>query len=335
MLEASRPSTLIRAAETRGLRGAAVSAAGMAVPAGVVSSKTIAERLGVAEKWIESRTGVRERRHAIAGENLTSLAAAAATETLERAGILADRLDSVIVATTTADERMPNAAPLVAAAIGAKQASAFDVGTACTGFITALSIAAAQVEAGRSQNVLVIGADVMSRILDHDDRRTAGLFGDGAGAVLVTAVEGEGRIGPVPMASDGDLCDLVRVPSDEGVIRMNGPDTYREAVARLVEVTTEAVHGAGLSLIEVDLFVYHQANSRILRAVGERLALDPTRVIDTVPSYGNTSAASIPIALAVAEQDGRLIRGAKVLLAAFGAGMTWGATTVEWGMPDE
>ena len=333
MLEVS-PSIRADDRRARPVRGAAISAAGMAVPGGVVPNSTVAARIGVAEEWIESRTGVRERRHVGAGETLTSLATAAAVETLERSGVAAEELDSVIVATTTADERMPNAAPLVAAEIGAKQASAFDVGTACTGFVTALSLAAAQVESGRARSVLVIGADAMSRILDHDDKRTAGLFGDGAGAVLVSATDGRGRIGPVPMASDGDLSELVRVPADEGVIRMNGPDTYREAVARLVEVTLDAVHGAGLSLIEIDLFVYHQANSRILRAVGERLGLDPDRVVDTVPSYGNTSAASIPIALAVAERDGRLKPGSTALLAAFGAGITWGATTVQWGAFD-
>ncbi|CAN5630295.1 ketoacyl-ACP synthase III [soil metagenome] len=333
MLEAPRARPGV-AADAPLVRGAAVGSVGMAVPVQVIPNATVAERLGVADSWIESRTGVRERRRASGGETLTSLAVAAAERTLTKAGIEGSDLDCVIVATTTADQRMPNAAPLVAAQIGSKSASSFDVGTACTGFVSALSVAAGQVESGRAGSVLVIGAELLSRVTDPDDKRTAGLFGDGAGAVLVTATEGAGRIGPVPLSSDGDFARLVQIPEADGVIRMDGPDTYREAVARLTEVTLEATAASGRSLIEIDLFVYHQANSRILRAVGERLGLDPQRVVDTVPTYGNTSAASIPIALAVAEEEGRLVDGSTVLIAAFGAGLTWGAATIEWGSAD-
>ena len=287
--------------------------------------------MGVTEDWIFSRTGIRERRVARPGDRFTDLAAAAGREALRRAELDPAELDLVVVATMSQDDLLPNAAPLVAGAVGATGAGAFDVGAACTGFLSGLSLAAAQVEAGRARHVLVVGADLMSRFVDPDDRRTAALFGDGAGAAVVSPTDGPGRIGPAVLGADGSAADLIHVPRDTGLVRMQGHDTFILAVGRLVDATLAATEAADLGLGDVDLFVYHQANGRIMRAVAERLDLPPERVIDCIEGFANTSAASIPLALDRAGAEGRLAAGDRVLLAAVGAGFTWGATTVEWG----
>jgi 3-oxoacyl-[acyl-carrier-protein] synthase-3 len=229
----------------------------------------------------------------------------------------------------TQDELLPNAAPLVVERLGAGNAGAVDLGSACTGFLSGLALASAQVEAGRAEAVLVIGAELMSRVIDHDDRRTAALFGDGAAAALLTA-GGPGAIGPVLLRSDGSGGDCIRASHDDRLLQMRGQDTFRAAVTRLSESTLEACEAAEVALDEIDLFVYHQANARITRAVGERLGLDPERVVDCIERYGNTSAASLPIALTEAERDGRLQRGTRVLVGTFAAGFTWGAGVIEW-----
>jgi 3-oxoacyl-[acyl-carrier-protein] synthase-3 len=311
---------------------AAVAGIGMAVPAAVRDNASVAARLGVDPGWIEGRTGVRERRVATKGERLSDLAAAAGARALDRAGMDAGQVDLVIVATTTADELLPNAAPLVAEALGAHRAGAFDLGSACTGFLSALSMAAACVDARRAETVLVIGADLMTPLTDPDDRSTAALFGDGAGAAVVSGAAGGGAIRTAVLGADARAgAALVRIEHADRLIRMDGLETYRHAVRRLSEATLDAVAAAGMTLGDVDLFTYHQANSRILRAVGERLDLDPAKVIDCIGAYGNTSAATIPIALCEAERSGRLEPGSRVLLGAFGAGFTWGAMVVELG----
>jgi 3-oxoacyl-[acyl-carrier-protein] synthase-3 len=228
---------------------------------------------------------------------------------------------------------MPNAAPQVAHELGAARAGAFDIGAACTGFLSALAVGAAQIESGRVQTALVIGADLMSRITDPEDRSTAAVFADGAGAVVLQATAQESRIGPIVLGADGAGADHIIVPRENGTIQMRGHETFREAVARLSLSTVQAVRAAGLRLEDVDLFVYHQANGRILSAVGERLGLPADRVVDCISEYGNTSAATLPLALAYVENEGRLQTGNRVLLGAFGAGFTWGATVVEWGTP--
>lgn len=311
--------------------GAAVTSIGMSVPANVVHNAPISARLGVDDEWIEKRTGIRSRHIASVGERVEDLAVAAGRAALERAELDATELDLVLVATTGPDDVLPNVAPLVAHALGATRAGGMDVGAACTGFLSALALAAGQVEAGRARYVLVVGADIMSRFLDHDDRQTAMLFADGAGAVVVGATGGAGGIFPMSLGADGGEAELVCIPRSEGLIRMRGQETFRHAVARLSESTLEAVALAGLELDDVALFVYHQANTRILRAVGERLGLPAERVVDCIATYGNTSAATLPIALAVAEEEGRLRSGDRVLLGAFGAGLTWGAGVIEWG----
>jgi len=323
------PSTLPPA----GRLGAAIAGLGVAVPEAVVTNAPIAARLGVEEDWIVQRTGVRERRVAAAEERLSDYAALAGHRALAAASAEARDLDLVLVATFSNEELTPAASPRVAAALGAERAAAIDVNAACTGFVAALALAAGQIESGRAASALVVGADLMTRLTDPEDRSTAALFGDGAGAVLLRA-SGAGRIGPVVQGADGANADLVRASRAEGLMRMEGHETFRHAVARLCEVSVAAAEAANRRLDDLDLFVYHQANARILRAVGDRLDLARERVVDCIGRYGNTSAATIPLALDAARAEGRLADGARVLLAAFGAGLTWGATVVEWGELD-
>ncbi len=231
----------------------------------------------------------------------------------------------------TPDDITPNAAPVVANALGAENAGAIDIGAACTGWLAALRLAAGQVETGRAERVLVIGAELLTRITNFDDPKTAALFGDGAGAVLI-GHEGEGDIGPIVLAADGSLGDRITANHEDRVLVMDGHSTYMTAVKRLSEATVAAVARAGLELDDIDLFVYHQANGRIIRAVGERLDLEPARVADYVAHMANTSAASIPLTLSLLREDGRLRPGQKVLIAAIGAGFTWGAGVIEWGV---
>ena len=237
----------------------------------------------------------------------------------------------MLVATVAPDDLLPNAAPLVARDLGATRAGAMDVGAACTGFLSALSLAAAQVEGGRSENVLVIGAEVLSRFVDSSDRGTAALFADGAGAALVAPSNDGGHIADIVLHCDAAGAHSIRASHEEQIIHMQGHDTFKAAVQRMSEASIEATQRAGVDLDEIDLFVYHQANARILTAVGERLGLDSERVINCIDRYGNTSSATLPIALADARERGMLEPGMNVLLAAFGAGFTWGAGVIEWG----
>ncbi len=300
----------------------------MAVPSRRVANAEIASLVGVEEGWIAKRTGTSVRPWAAPGERMTDFAAQAATGALERAGLSASELDLVLVATSSADEITPNAAPLVAGLIGAERAGAFDVGAACTGWLTALSMACGQIESGRARHAVVVGADFLSKFLDTSDRDTAPLFADGAGAVVVTRAE-DRNVGVAVLRSDSAGADLIRLERS-GRIQMRGPETFKAAVEALSNVTTEALEANRLGLQEIDLFVYHQANSRIIQAVGQRLGLDPGRVVDYVSRFANSSTATLPIALSVAEQEGRLKPGDLVLLAAFGGGFTWGATVVRW-----
>ena len=310
--------------------GSEIAGLGIALPEHVEPNAPIAARLGIDVEWIVKRTGIEERRIAGPGELLFELGAAAAERALAAAEVAPDQVDLVIVATTSNDELMPGASPRVAAAIGAVRAGAIDLNAACTGFVSALSVACGQIESGRAAHVLVVGADLMSRITDPADRNTSCLFADGAGAVVMRGAAA-GRIGPVVLGADGANADLLRTPRATGVTEMQGHETFKHAVDRMSEVTLQALDASGLGLEDVDVFVYHQANARILRSVGERLGLDRSRVLDCIRKFGNTSAASIPVALEEARLAGGLARGARVLIAAFGAGLTWGATVVEWG----
>ncbi|HEX3979120.1 MAG TPA: beta-ketoacyl-ACP synthase III [Solirubrobacteraceae bacterium] len=310
---------------------ASVLGLGHYLPAEVVPNELIAERIGVDHDWIVKRTGIRSRRRAAPDESLTDLATKASQQALEDAGVDPIDIDLVLVATLSQDELTPNAAPLVAHALGADRAGAIDLGAACTGWLSGLSLAAAQIEAGRAERVLLIGAEVLTRLTDYDDRKTAALWGDGAGAVVLGS-DGEGAVGPVVLDADGSLADVIVASHEDRKLRVEGHETFQSAVRRLSEATEAAIARAGLELEDIDLFVYHQANGRILRAVAERLELAPERVADYIGEVGNTSAASIPLTLGLLRGDGRLRSGQRVLVAAIGAGFTWGAGTMKWGI---
>jgi 3-oxoacyl-[acyl-carrier-protein] synthase-3 len=312
-------------------RGAAIAGVGYSVPPRVVTTAEIAERLGVDERWILTRTGVRERRWVDDETSTCDLAAAAGTRAVERARVDPSELDLVLVASMSPDWVTPNLAPVVASEIGASGAGAFDVGAACTGFLSGVAMATGYIEAGRCRSALIVGADILSRLHDPHDRATATLFGDGAGAFVLSATEGRARVGPVVLGSAGEHRAIIHAELSDRYIRMQGHDTFRHAVDAMAGATMEALARARAELDDVNLFVYHQANGRILSAVADRLGLEDERVANYVDRFGNTSAASIPIALAAAEEDGRVAPGDLVLLGAFGAGLTWGAAAIAWG----
>jgi 3-oxoacyl-[acyl-carrier-protein] synthase-3 len=316
-------------ANGRGLRTAGITGLGVALPPDAVTSDVIAEHIGLAPGWIERRTGIGSRRRATGDLRLTDLAADAARAALADADIEPALIDTVIVATLSADEVTPNAAPQVAHAIGATGAAAFDVGAACTGFITGLTLGTALIETGRAQNVLVVGAEILSRHIDYGDRATAGLFGDGAGAAVLVPAHGSAICRSV-LGSDGAAAPFILAPRETGLIHMDGHETFKRAVRTLVTNAIETVAVNDLELGDIDLFVLHQANARIISAVREALGVEPERVLDVIAEVGNTSAASIPIALAEARERGLLSDGSKVLLGAVGAGFTWGAVVVDW-----
>jgi 3-oxoacyl-[acyl-carrier-protein] synthase III len=327
-------------------REQAFRAAGLALtPAAILSVATdlppqrqtsaeLAERLGVTEEWIMSRTGIRERRVARPEERLSDYATRAGARALEAAGVDAANLDLVIVGTLSQDELTPNTAPIVAHNLGATRAGAFDVGAACTAFLTALAQGCANIESGRARYVLVVGADFVTRLVDYSDKRSAPLFADAAGAVVLgPSLDGEGRgaVGPIVLGADGSHAGTLFATIAERKVRMDGPEVFRHAVARMGEVSLDAITRAGLTLADIDLFVFHQANARITRALAERLQVDPDRLVECIETIGNASAATLPVGLATAQGDGRLRPGANVLLAAFGAGFTWGGGVVRWG----
>jgi 3-oxoacyl-[acyl-carrier-protein] synthase-3 len=286
--------------------------------------------LGVTAEWIERRTGIRERRYAAPGQRVSELATSAGRMALDDAGLDAAEIDMVLVATVAADEITPGAAPIVAHELGAVRAAAIDVGAACAGSIAALAHATSWVEAGRARHVLVIGAEILTRLVDFEDRRTAPLFGDGAGA-LVVSLDADGQIGPFVFGSDGGAAETIRATRAAGVFEMEGHETFLQAVHRLSTCTRQVLEQAGLTPEDIELFVYHQANSRILVAVADRLELPRERVFDCIADLGNTSAASVPLALSAAVAAGALEPGARVVLGAIGAGLVWGATVVTWG----
>ena len=327
-----RPEVALPFAPASELRRAAVLSIATELPSRRLTNAELASQLGVTEEWIYSRTGVQERPVAEPDDRLSDFAAKAGETALRLAGVEPSEVDLVVVGTLTQDQLTPNTAPLVADAIGAHRAGAVDVGAACTAFLSGLALGTAQIEAGRARCVLLIGADFVSRVTDYEDKRSAPLFGDGVGAAVLGVADGEnGVIGPIVLGSDGSQAEAIQIDHSDRLLRMDGPEVYRHAVARMSEVTVAAVRAAGVTLADIDLFVYHQANGRITRALGERLGLDPERVVDCIAGLGNSSAATLPLGLLAAQRDGRLRPGARVLLCAFGAGFTWGAGVIEWG----
>jgi 3-oxoacyl-[acyl-carrier-protein] synthase-3 len=316
-------------------RTASILSVAAELPDGRLTTAELAEQLGVSEDWIMSRTGIRERRRAEPDERLSDYATRAGAKALAGAGVKASEIDLVLVATLSQDELTPNTAPLVAHALGATRAGAIDIGAACTSFLSGLSLATAQIEAGRAERVLLVGADFITRITNYEDRKSAPLFGDAAGAAVIGAVQrdsGRGAIGPIVLGADGSHARTLYAELSDRKVVMDGPEVFRHAVKRMSEATLDALARAGQTIDDIDLFVYHQANARITRAVGERLGLPSERVVDCIEMLGNSSAATLPVALTGAALEGRLPVGAKVLLSAFGAGFVWGAGVVEWGV---
>jgi 3-oxoacyl-[acyl-carrier-protein] synthase-3 len=312
-------------------RHAGIVSVATELPEGRITNAELAERYGVGEDWILSRTGIRERCQAAPHERVSDYATRAAAKALQRASVDPADVDLVLVATTTPDELQPNTAPRVAHGLGTRGAGAFDIGSGCTGLVSAVATATAQIETSRAEHVVIVGADFITRINNYDDRRVGPVFADGAGAMVLCPSEA-GVIGPVVLGSDGALADTIIVTHEERKIHMDGPEVFRHAVNRMAEVTMLALERAALGLEDIDLFVYHQANARITRALGQRLGLPGKRVVDCIEYFGNASAATIPLALTVALDDGRLREGANVLLCAFGSGFTWGAAVVRWGL---
>ncbi|WP_416900797.1 beta-ketoacyl-ACP synthase 3 [Micromonospora echinospora] len=311
---------------------AVLTGVGAALPAVVVGNDHFS-RLGVTDEWIVHRTGVRQRYRLGADERLVDLATAAGAAALADSGVAADEVDSVVVATTTADRISPGLAPEVAHRLGTRAPGAVDVNGACTGFLYALDYAMLRVDAGRADCVLVVGADAMSRITDEDDRSTAVLFGDAAGAVVVRAERGARRAGCpqfLSFGSAGDHVGLLHVERDDPTVRMAGGEVYEFAVEAMAHEIRQVCHACGVRTDDLDLLVSHQANARIVRAVARRLGSPDHQVAVYLDRFGNTSAASIPLAVAEAQREGRLTPGARLGMTAFGAGLTWGAGVVNW-----
>ncbi|MFJ5997449.1 beta-ketoacyl-ACP synthase III [Streptomyces sp. NPDC092370] len=325
-------------------RAAVICGIGSYVPPDVVTNDDLARRLDTSDSWIRSRTGI-ARRHVVSSGTATGdLAVEAGLRALKSAGD--DRVGAVVLATTTPDQPCPATAPQVAARLGLGQVAAFDVSAVCSGFLYGLASAAGLIAAGVTESVLLIAADAFTTIINPEDRTTAVIFADGAGAVVLRAGRADeaGAIGPMVLGSDGALSHLIEVPAggsrqrssgrpaapEDHYFRMLGRETYRHAVETMAATSAEAAGRAGWQPADVDRFAAHQANARILEAVSERLGIPTERRLSNIARVGNTGAASLPLLLAESAAEGRLAAGHRLLLTAFGGGLSWGATTLVW-----
>ncbi len=322
---------------------ARIAGTGSYVPERVLTNAELERMVATSDTWIVERTGIRERRIAAPGETCSDLGTRAAERALEAAGVAAADLDLILVATCTGDAPLPSTACLIQQRLGAVRAAACDLSAACCGFVYALGVGDAYVKTG-SRHVLVIGAEVMSMLMDWTDRGTCILFGDGAGAVVLSPSEGESGILSSHLHSDGNLWDLIcvpgggsRIPPSEKMLaerlqymKMKGNETFKVAVKTLEEVAREALSANHLAVEDLDLYVPHQANVRIIKAVAERLGLPMEKVVLNMDRYGNTSAASIPLALDEAVREGRVRDGSLVMIEAFGSGLTWASAVIRW-----
>jgi 3-oxoacyl-[acyl-carrier-protein] synthase-3 len=326
------------------LKRARITGTGSYVPEKVWTNADIEKFVDTTDEWIVSRTGIRERHIIADDQNTSDLATIAAQNALESAGVGAEEIDLIILGTITADYPWPATACIVQENIGAKNAAAFDISAACSGFLYAMENAVAQIESGRIKKALVIGAEALSRIIDWKDRNTCVLFGDAAGAVVLEAVDGENGILSTHSHSDGSYLKLLyqpgfgtrHMPTEEALkdrsyfLHMQGNEVFKVAVRMLTEVAKEAVAHNGMTMEDIDLFVPHQANMRILEATAKRLKLPADKVYINVDRFGNTSAATIPLALDEANRAGRLKENDMILLDAFGGGFTWASALMRW-----
>jgi len=320
---------------------AQVLSCGAYLPARIMSNDDISELVDTSDEWIRQRTGIRERRLAADGELTSDLGLKAAEQALERAGLAPNDLDLLICATSTPDETFPATATRIQAALGMTRGAAFDLQAVCSGFVYGLSVADSFIRCGQAETVMILGAETFSRILDWSDRGTCVLFGDGAGAMIVRRVENAGGandpgILSTHIYSDGRHHDALYVdggPSSTGTaghLRMDGREVFRHAVVRMAEAIDVALSANGLTPGDIDWLVPHQANARIIDAMAKRLNLPADRVVLTVDRHANTSAASIPLALAEATADGRIQPGDLILIEAMGGGFTWGSALIRW-----
>ena len=314
---------------------------GSYLPRHVLTNLDLARKVDTSDAWITQRTGIRERRIAAPGERTSDLAVAAARDALNGAGVEAQSIDLIILATSTPDNTFPAAAVSVQAGLGITHGAAFDVQAVCSGFIYGLAIADGLIRTGAFRRALVIGAETFSRLLDWSDRSTCVLFGDGGGAVVLEATAQPGRredrgILTTQLRSDGRFKDKLYVdggPSSTGTVghlRMEGREVFKHAVAMISDVVEGAFAASGYGAADIDWFVPHQANKRIIDGSAHKLGIAPEKIVTTVDRHGNTSAASIPLALSVAVKDGRIKAGDLVLLEAMGGGFTWGAVLMRW-----
>ena len=318
-----------------------VEGIGSCLPEKRVTNSDLEKTVDTTDEWIVQRTGIRERRIAGPGETTSTLATRAAIEALANAGRVAADVDLIVLATSTPDYTFPSTATQVQAALGITHGAAFDVQAVCSGFVYAMTIADKFLASGSHKCALVIGAETFSRLLDWNDRTTCVLFGDGAGAVVLVAEESEGRVSDrgvltSHLRSDGRHREKLFVdggPSTTGTVghlRMSGKEVFRHAVGMVTDVMRDAFAATGTTADDLDWFVPHQANERIIDASAEKLGIAPAKIVKTVQMHGNTSAASIPLALSVACADGRIKRGDLVMLEAMGGGFTWGSVMVRW-----
>ena len=314
---------------------------GSYLPSNIVTNDDLARKVDTSDAWIRERTGITQRHIAVDGEKTSDLALGAARAALIDAGIDAGELDMIICATTTPDESFPATATVVQSRLGMTRGAAFDVQAVCSGFIYGMSVADSLIRTGAARTILLIGAETMSRLLDWSDRTTCVLFGDGAGAVVLQAHTGLGNnsdqgILNTKLFSDGRLHDIlytdggVSSTGTTGKLRMQGKEVFKHAVTNIAAAIVASAEAASLALDQIDWFVPHQANQRILDGTARKLGINPAKVISTVALHGNTSAASVPLALVAAVRDGRIQRGNLVLLEAMGGGFTWGSALLRW-----
>jgi 3-oxoacyl-[acyl-carrier-protein] synthase-3 len=325
------------------VRGVRISGIGVHVPSRVLTNAEISASLDTSDEWIRSRTGIGERRIAADTEAPSDLGARAAGRALEMAGLSPHEIDLVVSSSLIPDMLFPATAAVIADRIGAGQAGAFDVQAGCTGFVYALAAAASFVGSGMYRRVLVVGAETLSRGLDWSDRRTCVLFGDGAGAVVVERAAPE-QVMTFDLGNDGSGAEMLLMPAGgarlpasaetvrdrEHFLKMNGPEVFRFATRTVAQSCLRVLERAGLRVEDIDLFVPHQANIRIIESAARRLGMPAERVFTNLERYGNTSCASIPLCLEEAMGSGRLAKGQRLLLVGFGAGLSWGSVVVEW-----
>ncbi len=323
------------------MRYAEITGWGKCVPPAVLSNSDLEDLTDTSDEWITTRTGIKERR--ISHVNVSDMAVVASRHALAASGLEAADIDLIVLATCTADVVIPSAASLVQAKLGATNAAVFDLNAACSGWIYALNVGTQMIKGGGHNKVLVVGAEKLSHLLDFTERTTAVLFGDGAGAVVLEATDEPVGLQSVEIGTDGSVAGILCVPGvgtagnryqgdpSEYAIHMDGPEVFRRAVTAMGEASARVVEQAGLSVEEIDLLIPHQANVRIIDATARKLKMSPEQVFVNIASYGNTSAATIPIALTEAIEEGRISPGANIVFAAFGAGLTWAAAVVRWG----